>query len=308
MSRVRRETVAAGAAARGMRLDLYLVNSLPDVSRKALKRALDGGRVFLDGRVERRAGFLLVGAETITVTLEGAPLAPELSEAVVLFRDAHLLALDKPAGIPVHPAVPGRPSVLDMVGSLPALGKPILLHRLDAGTSGVLLFALSEEANREMARQFAEREVFKHYVALVAGAPPESFAVRNRLRAGVRGRTVVVEEGGQEAETEFVTVARGAGFALVDARPRTGRTHQIRVHLAGEGYPLLGDTLYGGPSAVRIDGEALSAGRYLLHARQLRFRHPASAEEISITAPLPEDFRRFFSYIENADSIGLELP
>ncbi len=297
MSRTRRETIVTDRAARGVRLDLFMVHSLPDVSRKAIKRALDGGRVFLDGRVERRAGRLLSGEETITVTLEGAPPTPEISEGVILFRDPHLLALDKPAGLAVHPAAPGHPSVLDLVKPMQGSSMPILLHRLDADTSGVLLFALSETANREMARQFAQREVSKDYLALVAGFPPEDFSVRNRLLAGVRGRTVAAEGRGQEAHTDFRTLGRGAGFSLVEACPRTGRTHQIRAHLAGEGYPIVGDTLYGGPAGVRIGGEALSAGRYLLHARRLRFHHPESAEEISIVAPLPHDFRPFLLHL-----------
>jgi len=297
--RKRKATLAVDTAAAGERLDLFIARSLDGVSRKEVKRALDGGRVFVDGRTERRAGHLLRGGETVSLTLdlpEPVPAPPVLS---ILFRDEHLLAIDKPAGLPSHPTVADRPDALSLVSDLlQAEGdwKPVLLHRLDADTTGVLLFALTEAANRELSRQFAGRELEKIYLALVAGNPPESFRVRNFLKAGVRGRTVSVASGGQPAETTFRVLRRGEGVALVEACPKTGRTHQIRVHLAGEGFPLLGDTLYGGPCQLAVGNDRLHLRRHLLHASRLTFRHPASSLAMSIEAPLPEDFKTVLDF------------
>jgi len=306
----RRETLVAGAGDRGERLDLFVVRSLAGVSRKAVKKALDGGRVFVDGRVERRAGLQLTGKETVDLTLDLPPLPLPLPDLTVLFRDDSLLAIDKPPGLPAHPTVAGRPNALELLaGILRSEGAPftpILLHRLDADTSGVLFFALTAAANRELARQFADREVEKVYLALVAGDPPDSFEVENHLKAGVRGRTVAVASGGQAASTFFRTIKRGqttfsesgpSPFSLVEARPKTGRTHQIRAHLAGVGSPLLGDTLYGGPTFVELGGERLHVRRHLLHAFRLTFRHPVSKEMTSIEAPMPEDFRILFDHL-----------
>ncbi len=297
----RRVTVVADGAAGGERLDLFLARTLEGVSRKGVKRALDSGRVFVDGRVERRAGHPLAGGETVTLTLEGAaprPLEPDLT---VLFRDASLLAVAKPAGLAAHPTVGGRPNALDQVRKLLSgpggEGEPILLHRLDADTTGVLLFALTSAANRELSRQFADREVEKVYLALVGGNPPERFRVENHLQPGRRGRTEAVLSGGQHAETAFRTLELGSGFALVEARPHTGRTHQIRVHLADMGHPLLGDTLYGGSAALSSGGDWLRAPRHLLHAQRLAFRHPESREKLEIEAPHPDDFRPFLELL-----------
>jgi len=304
----RRETLAVGAGDLGERLDLFIARSLTGVSRKAVKKALDGGRVFVDGRVERRAGLQLNGSETVELTLDLPPLPPPLPDLSVLFRDEYLLAVDKPPALPAHPTVAGRHNALELVtGMLRSEGvtfTPILLHRLDADTSGVLLFALTPEANRQLARQFVDREVEKTYMALVAGTPPDSFRADNHLKAGVRGRTVAVASGGQQAVTDFRILWRssakgshalvkggGTEFSLVEARPKTGRTHQIRAHLAGAGFPLLGDTLYGGPSFVELGGGRLHVRRHLLHAFRLTFRHPAAGEMVTIEAPVPEDFR-----------------
>ena len=288
-----RETLAVGPDGRGERLDLFLARTLAGISRKAVKRALDGGRVFVDGRVERRAGMVLGGEEIISLTLDEERPPQRVPDLTVLFRDDDLLAVDKPPGLAAHPTVGGRANALDLVREIPGVTAPILLHRLDADTSGVLLFALTDRANRSLSRQFADREVEKVYLALVAGEPPDVFHVRDHLRAGVRGRTVAVASGGQPSETHFQTLGRGPGFALVEARPRTGRTHQIRTHLASEGYPLLGDRLYGGPQFLRVEDRTLSAPRHLLHARELAFRHPAGGAPTVIPAPVPGDFREF---------------
>ncbi|MBE0598344.1 MAG: RluA family pseudouridine synthase [Desulfuromonadales bacterium] len=294
----RREILEVDGPAAGERLDRFLARLL-GAPRKAIKKALDGGQVFVDGRTVRRAGELLNGGETIRITLEEAsPPAPS-PQPELLYQDEELLALAKPPRLPSHPTVAGGANALDWVraflGRQGRAAAPILLHRLDADTSGVLLLALTTEANRALAAAFADREVEKVYLALVAGTPPDDFAVSNFLRPGRRGRIEAVRAGGQPAETLFRTLARQDGLALVEARPQTGRTHQIRVHLAGAGYPILGDRHYGGATAVSIAGGVLPVPRHLLHAWKLGFRHPASGERVVLEAPLPPDFEPFRS-------------
>jgi len=292
MSKVRRETLVVPQAAAGVRLDLWLVQALGGVSRKAVKKALDGGQVFVAGRCERRAGTVLRGGEIVVATVEAPAVSHPPPELVVLYRDAQLLAIAKPANLPAHPTVAGRGNALDQVkellweegGTVP----PILLHRLDADTTGVLLFALTVGANRHLYGQFVEHTVAKVYLALVGGAPPAEFSVSNHLKAGVHGRTVAVTSGGQPAQTAFRTLQQLDGFALVEARPQTGRTHQIRAHLAGAGFPLLGDSLYGGLPVIH----GQTVGRHLLHATSLTVTHPLSGERLTLAAPLPEDFQR----------------
>ncbi|WP_305043494.1 RluA family pseudouridine synthase [Geoalkalibacter sp.] len=289
-----RLSVAASAA--GERLDLFLARSIAGTSRKKVKQALDEGRVRVDGQVRRRAGHLLRGGEKI-LALVAVDEPQALPRLAVLYQDDWLLAVNKPAGLPSHRTSGGGPNAQDLAAAV--LGRhdnpPILLHRLDQDTSGVLLLALTAEANRELARQFSAREVEKFYLALVAGHPPATFAVSNHLKAKSRGRTIAVRSGGLAAQTSFSTRERGDNFALVEARPRTGRTHQIRAHLAGEGYPLLGDVLYGGPAFVEIGGRCVAVARHLLHAWKLNVRHPVSGLELALEAPIPLDFKLFLS-------------
>jgi len=288
-----RDTFTATPDDAGVRLDLFLCARLPQVSRKAVKRALDGGQVFVDGRCERRASRPLQAGEAVRITVAVATSPPPPAELTILYRDDQLLAVNKPAGMAAHRGHSDRPDALTTVtGWLreEGQGAPILLHRLDVDTSGVLLFALDGTANRELSRQFAEREVEKTYLALVTGEPPNVFRVDNYLKPKVRGRTAAVLAGGQPAQTDFRTLARSQGIALVEARPHTGRTHQIRVHLADRGYPLLGDRLYGGVGEVELGGVRHRLNRHLLHAWRLACRHPRSGMPLLLEAPLPEAF------------------
>ncbi|AJF08021.1 hypothetical protein GSUB_11445 [Geoalkalibacter subterraneus] len=283
----------------GERLDRFLAASLEGVSRKKIKQALDGGRIFVEGQVARRAGQILHGGERIEGTLllsEPLP-SPQVSW---VFRDADLLAVAKPAGLASHPAHPGQDSALGQVCALldGSGASPVLLHRLDRDTSGLLLFALHEESNQSLYRQFFERRVEKSYLALVEGRPPASFSADGCLKSGVCGRTVV-DSGGQDAHTDFATLAYGSGAALVEARPRTGRTHQIRVHLAAQGFPLLGDALYGGALFFKTVRSHLAIPRHLLHAYRLRFQHPRTGEPLMLECPPPPDFSPVLSLLDN---------
>ncbi|PLX97087.1 MAG: RluA family pseudouridine synthase [Desulfuromonas sp.] len=296
----RREELFVPAEAAGVRLDIYLTETLSGVSRKQIKKSLDAGKLFIDGRCERRAGTLLQGGEALLVTLEGKAPQKQLAPLTILYRDDDLLALAKPPGLPVHPTTAGRANVLDLLRQqLQQAGEsvePVLLHRLDVDTSGLLLFALSPRGNSLLSEQFARHTLQKEYWAMVQGRPPDHFKVENHLRPGRRGRTVAVENVGQPAQTRFQTLAWTPGskevvpLALVAAFPRTGRTHQIRVHLAGLGHPLLGDRLYGGRE--QLPGYEIQPRRYLLHAYRLILTHP-NGNRLTLEAPLPEDFEAF---------------
>ncbi len=283
----------------GERLDRFLKASLEGVSRKKIKQALDGGRIFVDGRVARRAGQILHGGECIEGTLLLSQPLPS-PQIFVVFQDADLLVVAKPAGLASHPAHAGQDSALSQVCALldGRGAPPVLQHRLDRDTSGLLVFALHDESNQSLYRQFFERRVEKSYLALVEGRPPASFWADERLKSGVRGRTVPDPEG-QEARTDFTTLAYGGGAALVEAQPRTGRTHQIRVHLAARGFPLLGDALYGGSLFFKTAQCQLAIPRHLLHAYRLRFQHPRTGEPMMLVCPPPPDFSPVLSSFDN---------
>jgi RluA family pseudouridine synthase len=210
----------------------------------------------------------------------------------VLFEDSELLAVDKPAGLVTHPAYRHPDGTLDDAVKAYVRGRggahAWLLHRLDRGTSGVVLYAKTEHARRHLARQFERREVRKAYLAVVAGdvgAAPVS--VNEPLRRDpLDRRRVIVDPTGLAAATRIVPLATSADRSLVCCRPITGRTHQIRAHLAWQGHPILGDATYATPEA-----EPDVIARPLLHALALRVRHPATGMPLEIWAPVPGDVR-----------------
>lgn len=226
----------------------------------------------------------LVSSDCTTYT-DGVPVR-------VLYEDAALLAVAKPAGIVTHPAYKHPDGTLcDAVFAQQAARgetRPWLLHRLDRETSGVLLFAKTEQARRALVRQFERRTVRKRYLALLAGIPnPTSGTVAAPLaRDPADRRRVIVDAAGQAAATHYRVLASAAGYALALAEPLTGRTHQIRAHCTSLGTPLVGDTLYlpAGSAAVALGQRAM------LHAWQLGFQYPSTGEPFTLTAPPPPDF------------------
>lgn len=282
-----RRTLRVDPREAGTRLDLFLVGAVEGLSRKRAKRWIDARRVWVDGRIEAMASRVLRGGERVEV--EPEPPAPSRGEPPpipVILENGVLLAVAKPPGIPSGPTRdPGRPHVQGILEA--ARGEPlVLVHRLDKDTTGVLLLARTPEAGAALVRAFRERRVEKTYLALVRGRPPRAFEVVSHLREG-EGRVHTVRSGGMRSQTRFETVASSGGFALVRARPRTGRMHQIRVHLAREGFPILGDPVYGG--AAEVAGRPVP--RQMLHALVLEVPHPAGGGQVRIVAPVPGDFR-----------------
>jgi 23S rRNA pseudouridine1911/1915/1917 synthase len=244
----------------------------------------------------------LAASDTIEA---GAILAAQ--GVTLLAEDDDLLAVAKPAGMVAHPAYRHLDGTLaDFVFAYAArsgYSRPWLLHRLDRETSGVVLFARSERARRALARQFEQRRVVKRYLAVVVGALPDEGEISAPLRRDPADRRrVIVAEAGKPTHTRYRVLAASDGFALALVEPLTGRTHQIRAHLAHRGAPLAGDALYGGASEATL---AAGIGRALLHAWELRFRHPATSATAAICAPIPSDMRAALSTLRLAEEVEL---
>ena len=301
-----------GDAEAGARLDLALA-ALADCSRSQARRWIEQGRVRVNERPVAasqrvRAGDLV---EAIPPDPEPSSLAPEAIPLAVLHEDEDLIVLDKAAGIVVHPAPGHRGGTLvnallhhcdDLVGVGDVL-RPGIVHRLDRGTSGVLVVAKSDFAHRHLSTQFREHSIERVYLALVRGVPgPESGQVelpigrhsRDRKRMSVRSR------GGRAAATSWRVARRypRSERTLLEVRPRTGRTHQIRVHLAAIGLPIAGDPIYG--RRGRTPQEAQLA-RPALHAEQLAFTHPRSGARLLFRAVLPEDLASLLRELERRE-------
>lgn len=287
-----RLTLAAGVSDSGERLDRFIA-ARGGISRGRARRALEEGGVFLDGRRCKVAGRLVRAGQQVVVNLtergrEARPPAP-LDRPRLLYADSEIAAVDKPAGVPAQATLTGdRGTLPELVSNL--LGTPVtLVHRLDRETSGVTVLARSRPAAAALAEAFRLGEPEKTYLALCAREPsPPSGRIdlplgKDPLRPG---RRCVVGHG-EPAATVYRSLASSARGALVEARPETGRTHQIRVHLAHLGAPILGDPGYGGPRMVG----AVTVPRVMLHALRLVLVHPTSGARMVFEAPLPDDFR-----------------
>jgi 23S rRNA pseudouridine1911/1915/1917 synthase len=282
--------VAAGAD----RLDQYLVGMLPQLSRSQVQRLIADGRVRHNDRPARAGSRLRVGDRLsweIPATVPSR-LAAEPMDLRVLFEDDDLLVIDKPAGLVVHPG-PGHATgtlvhgLLARAPSWSTIGgaeRPGIVHRLDRDTSGLMVVARNDRAHRELTRQLQRREMRRRYRAIVVGEVADPAA---RIEASIgrdakfRQRMAVVA-GGREAITEFRRLALAPGHALLEVSLQTGRTHQIRVHLAYIRHPVLGDPVYGRRSPL--------IARPALHAEALRLRHPGTGKAMTWEAPPPADF------------------
>lgn len=299
----------------GQRLDLALAAVLTWRSRASIVRLIDAGMVTVDGRVPPPARKVRFG-ETIVVDVPPNPVPEPHRDAAfdvpILYEDECMVAVDKPPGMPVHPS--GRHLHGTLIHQLHRRYRrpgdpqhdvvPRLLHRIDIETSGVVAVGLDEQFHHQVARQFEDRQVRKCYLAVVHGCPrpleatidfglipDKSSAVRLKLTAGASDQ-------GLSARTDYRVLRHNARYALVAVHPQTGRTHQIRVHMAAIGCPLVGDKLYGGDEDIFLqqitgtlgDAEraALVLDRHALHSHSLTFFHPVRQREMTLVAPLPK--------------------
>ena len=280
-----------------------MARALPKLSRTVLTRWIRDGRVRVAGMSHPPLPRAAVqGGERITI--DPPPPTPTDLEPVempldILHEDEHLLVLNKPSGLTVHPGNGNHSRTLahglvHYAQQLPELGgsdRPGIVHRLDKDTSGVIAVARTESSQRALSRAFAERRVQKTYLAWVHGTDLDLEGdISHRIERSRTHRTrMAVAEGdrGRNAETHFVVEARWARHTRVRCHPRTGRTHQLRVHLRAERHPIVGDPFYGWHAAA---GEA-EAPRLMLHAWRLAFDHPAHGEPVAFEAPIPQDLQ-----------------
>ncbi len=315
-----------GAAGDGKRLDLIASEALPDISRSEAARWVAAGLVLLDGEPRRPSHRCRTGQRVriaapgdgrsplFGAPHENDPVSPEPLALDVLHEDSSLVVINKPAGLVVHPGPGHREGTLvnGLIHRYPEIaavgppGRPGLVHRLDRGTSGVLLAARTEPARLRLAEAFAERQIEKQYLALVMGrfrehrriAEPIGRDPKYGQRYRCRGRYA------REAESEAWPVEELPLSTLVGIRLHTGRTHQARVHLAHLGYPIAGDVMYGPAAPRRGGGQAGAALRRLdrpaLHAAEIGFTHPRTGEPVRFSAPLPEDLERTLTTLRSA--------
>ncbi|MCY3883075.1 MAG: RluA family pseudouridine synthase [Chloroflexi bacterium] len=276
----------------GGRLDAVLAAAYPDLSRARVQRLIANEAVLVNGEPARKSTHVEEGAQVaVTLPETRREVTPTGLSLPVLYEDEPLLAIDKPAGLLVHdaPAEPGAPSVAawfierhpDEAAAFD-VERPGIVHRLDKHTSGVLLLAKTPAAQTALSAAFEARETGKQYLALCDGIPQRDRAVIDAdiARSHADRRRMAVTGNGREAQTEYEVLAAARERSLLLVKPLTGRTHQIRVHLAAIGAPVAGDELYGrGPGP-----------RHLLHAWRLAFPHPGGGE-LTVTAPLPADMR-----------------
>jgi 23S rRNA pseudouridine1911/1915/1917 synthase len=281
----------------GERLDTFVARRCPELSRSHARRLIDEGLVSIDGRQGKPSERVTVGLK-VSVTVpppEEIDLTPEEIPLTIIYQDGDIIVLEKPAGLTVHPA-PGHPSgtlVNALLAACPDLRgiagtlRPGIVHRLDKDTSGLMVVAKNDRAQRALQRQLQDREVHKIYLALVHGVPkPREGLVEAPIGRHPKNRKkMAVIAGGREATTKYRVREELADrrYSLVEVEPVTGRTHQIRVHMAALGHPVLGDATYG----RRADLIA----RQALHAAKLGFAMPLGGRIVEFESPLPADMR-----------------
>jgi 23S rRNA pseudouridine1911/1915/1917 synthase len=286
----------------GERIDALLARFLPTLSRSAAQRLLEEGRVLLSDRPVKK-NYRAVAGDRFTVSLpeaEEIPLVPQDIPLDVVFEDDDVIVVNKPRGLVVHPA-PGHPdgtlvnALLWHCGdSLSGVGgekRPGIVHRIDKDTSGLLIAAKNDLAHQALSAQLQDRSLSRTYEAVVRGNLREAAGTVDRPigRHPTDRKRMAVVPGGRPAVTHWAVIDRYKGYTHVRCKLETGRTHQIRVHMASIGHPLLGDGIYGAPSPEKgLEGQCL-------HARALQFVHPRSGERVELETPLPPYFLEVLS-------------
>lgn len=301
------------------RLDLFLAGGFSELSRSQVRKLIDDGHILLDG-APAKAGTRLKGGEVLTVSIPAPSPAEALPESIhlnIAYEDRHLIVIDKPAGMVVHPA-PGHRggtlvnALLHHCHDLSGIGgelRPGIVHRLDKDTSGLLVATKDDETHRHLSRQFKAHSIQRRYWALVHGLPPGEAGTVDRpigRHPLHRQKMSSAARAGRQAVTHWRVVQRfdRDRLALLELRLETGRTHQIRVHLAEMNLPVIGDPVYGAPGRLRdMADTALRARlqrleRQFLHARLLGFVHPATGEYIEFASTLPAELADIVHYLE----------
>jgi 23S rRNA pseudouridine1911/1915/1917 synthase len=317
-----RVELRADEAASGQRLDRWLAASLASLSRSRIKALVEAGHVSLAGATITDPSLRVKPGQVFELVLPEPEAPAPLAEAVpltVLYEDADLIVLDKPAGMAVHPA-PGSPAGTlvnaliahcgDSLSGIGGVKRPGIVHRLDKDTTGIMVVAKNDVAHQHLARQFAQRTVERMYLALVWGLPsPMEGTISGAIGRDPRDRKrmALVEDRGKPAQTRYAVLrAYSVALALLSCRLLTGRTHQIRVHLASIGHPLIGDPTYGRVTQARLkrlpesaQGAVRAFPRQALHAAVLGFEHPRSGEWLRFQTEPPADMRQILNTLES---------
>ncbi len=313
----------------GQRLDVFLATQYPGISRVQIRRGIDDGTAKVDQR-NRKASYRVQAGQQVEFTLPAERPSgpePEPTPLSLLYEDDAIAVVDKPAGMVVHPAKGHWSGTLasalvyhfKQLSTCGGESRPGIVHRLDRDTSGAIVVAKTDAAHANLAAQFHDRTVHKEYLAIVLGCPdrdrdlidhPIGDHPTHREKKALRSD----HTSSREAQTFYDVEERFPGFALLKAKPRTGRTHQIRLHLASIHCPVLCDKLYGGQSrltvaeirtrcrqknlAAELDPESALLERQALHAHRLRFTHPSSGKEVTFCAPLPPDMQGVLTVLQ----------
>lgn len=280
----------------GIRLDQFVPAQVPELSRTFLRKIVDLGGVHVGGRRVRKCSTAVRCGELVEIHLDGLPLEIfSLSPQQILFQDRFLLAVNKPAGVETQPT-PARYKGTLYEALLRHLHNPYrpldqpelgMVQRLDRETSGVMVFSIHAKAHGALTKIFTARQVEKTYLALVQGRPAAAAGeIRSHLGRSRHGNKMLsVQQGGKEAITRYRLLETFADSSLIELELLTGRSHQIRVHCSEQGFPLLGDSLYGGPD----HWQQRQIPRQMLHAARLCLTHPVTGAALELQAPLPED-------------------
>jgi 23S rRNA pseudouridine1911/1915/1917 synthase len=280
----------------GVRLDVFVAANCPGLSRTHARRLIDDGFITVNGK-NLKAGHKLDAGDVVEVIIPPEPPPVLTAEPIpldIVYEDADLLVIDKPAGLAVHPAPghPGHTLVNAVLAYLPGLVdedytlRPGIVHRLDKDTSGLILVAKNRVAQANLSAQFKSRSVKKSYIVLVKGKlTPENGVIEAAIGRDPRNRQrMAVVSRGREARTEYHVIKYIGNYTLLEIHPETGRTHQIRVHLAAIGFPVVGDATYG------VKSPRLS--RQFLHASRVGFKLPSTGKYVEFESPLPPDLSR----------------
>ncbi len=299
------------------RLDVFIAGRVPELTRSAVHRLIEANRVTVDEEASKPS-LKLKGGERIVIDIPPPLPATPFAEDIpldILYEDRDLIVLNKPSGMPVHPGA-GNPggtvvnALLAHCGDLSGIGgeiRPGIVHRIDKDTTGVIVAAKNDRSHQGLSGQFREHTIKRVYIAFVYGAPA---ADKGRIESPIgrhpvdRKKMSGAARRGKEAVTHWKVVARFSQVSVLELRLETGRTHQIRVHLSEQGFPLLGDPVYGGSGRLsglkdtKLQALIRKLGRQALHARVLGFVHPGTGEYLEFSAPLPEDMGRIVEYLE----------
>lgn len=290
------------------RLDQFLARNISEMTRSFLQRLITDGKVTVNGRIRTKSGFALSAGDVIRMTLPPpipSEVTPEAIPLDILYEDAHLAVINKSRGMVVHPAAGNWQGTLvnallshcqDLSG-INGVIRPGIVHRLDKDTSGVMLVAKTDQAHVSLAEQIKSHTAGRIYVAVVHGI----FAQDEGTIEGAIGRhpkdrkkMSVIRQGGKAAVTHYKILERLARHSVVSCRLETGRTHQIRVHMAYIGHPVVGDPKYGPPvTGISIKGQAL-------HSSEIHFRHPVTGELLNFSATLPDDMQQLINQLRHS--------